>query len=191
MTLPSAASMIAIGASTGGIEALQVLMPYLKSPMPPILIVQHIQPNFAAKMIARLSQHTELDVITAPHKSFLKNDTIYVSPGGKHVIVNTQKQVELDDSAPVLKHKPSVDTMMQSVAESIGRSAIGIVLTGMGNDGYMGILAMKQVGCYTVGQDEESCVVYGMPRAAKAAGGISKELPLKEIGQWLKGVEPL
>ncbi|HAS8540216.1 TPA: chemotaxis response regulator protein-glutamate methylesterase [Vibrio vulnificus] len=181
--------LIAIGASTGGTEAVKHLLSALPASMPPIVITQHISAMFSGPFASRLDASCALSVSELTQGEVaLKANHAYVAPGDKHLMVfrrGGQLYAHLDDSPAVNRHKPSVDVMFGSVAESLKGKAIGVILTGMGKDGAQGMLQMKQQGAITVAQDEQSCVVYGMPRAAVECGAAMHVKPLNKLPQFL------
>ncbi|OZT85482.1 chemotaxis response regulator protein-glutamate methylesterase [Vibrio sp. 03_296] len=181
--------LIAIGASTGGTEAVKHLLSVLPASMPPIVITQHISAMFSGPFACRLDASCALSVSELTQGEVaLKANHAYVAPGDKHLMVfrrGGQLYAHLDDSPAVNRHKPSVDVMFGSVAESLKGKAIGVILTGMGKDGAQGMLQMKQQGAITVAQDEQSCVVYGMPRAAVECGAAMHIKPLNKLPQFL------
>lgn len=179
-----ARTIISIGASTGGTEALATLLMGLHRPLPGIIIVQHIPPMFSRLFAERLDHDTEFDCKEAETGDRIEPNTVHVAPGDKHLRIKMCPGGYMIDCQPgprVNGHCPSVDVMFHSVAEVAGKAAMGVILTGMGNDGAKGLLAMRQVGCPTLGQDEQSCVVYGMPRAAYEIGGVERQLPLSAM----------
>lgn len=186
--------VIAVGASTGGVQAFETLLCSLPPDLPAgIVLVQHMPRGFTASMAERLSQLTPFDVREAVDGERLVTGRVLIAPGGLHMQLRrsgAQYQVEVRDGPLISHHKPSVDVLLRSVAQCAGRNAIGVLLTGMGEDGARGLLAMRQAGAPTVAQDEASCVVYGMPRAAVQLGAASEVSPLESIGalllRWLK-----
>lgn len=161
--------VIAIGASTGGTEAIQRLICQLPNDISPIVIAQHIPAAFSASFARRLNSNADMTVIEAQGGEKLTAGTAYLAPGCAHLVVERRGMslyTKLLDTDPVNRHKPSVDVLFDSVAESVGKSALGVILTGMGKDGAKGLLNMKNKGSYTVAQDEASSVVWGMPGAA-------------------------
>lgn len=177
-------SMIAIGASTGGTEAISTLMAGLRPPLPGIVIVQHIPAMFSRLFAERLDSECFLHVKEAEEGETILPNTVYIAPGGKHMRVGRMGQrywLSCRPGPPVHSVCPSVDVLFDSVAECVGRHALGVILTGMGKDGAEGLLAMRKAGAHTIGQDPRSCVVYGMPHAAMAAGAVEWQLPLSEI----------
>ena len=173
-------NIIAIGSSTGGVEALIQLLQGWPDNCPPTLIVQHIGSNFSAALASRLDSHCAAKVQLAEHDQFLENGHVYIAPGGSHLTVHSAQRpyCRLTDADPVSGHKPSVDVLFASVAKVVGSRAVGAILTGMGSDGARGLLEMRNTGCVTFAQDKDSCVVYGMPRAAVELGAAANVLPL-------------
>lgn len=176
--------LLAIGASTGGVEALFELLQSFPANCPPTLIVQHMPPGFTSSLAQRLDRYVAPQVVEAEHRMPVEQGRVYIAPGGRHMQIrgSSRGQIILDDGAQVSGHKPSVDMLFTSVARFAGPDAVGVILTGMGRDGAEGLGAMRAAGAATFGQDEASCVVYGMPRAARAAGAVERELPLEQIG---------
>lgn len=176
--------IIAIGSSTGGVEALREIFKTLPNNLPPIVIAQHMPAQFTASFAARLNTLTDITVCEAQHGQILKHGHAYVAPGGRHLkIVRIDKtlKVQLTDEATVSGHRPSVDVLFSSVAKAVGSQSLGIILTGMGRDGANGLLEMKNLGAHTIGQNEASCVVYGMPRCAAEAGAVNVQCSLEKI----------
>lgn len=176
--------LIAIGASTGGVEALRDLFIRLPDNTPPIVVTQHMPEKFTHSFAARLNTLSKVSVKEAQNHDRLLPGHAYIAPGGIHmqiVKIGGQYVCKLDDGPPVSSHKPSVDVLFHSVAQCAGNKAIGVILTGMGKDGAQGMKAMRDNGAYNIGQNETSCVVYGMPQVAMKAGGVHKELPLSDI----------
>jgi two-component system, chemotaxis family, protein-glutamate methylesterase/glutaminase len=176
--------VIAVGASTGGIEAIAHFLSGLPSNMPPILIVQHMPADFTASFARRLNQSCALTVKEAQDKELLRPGTVYIAPGGKHMAIrnyNGNFGIAVFDGELVNRHRPSVNVLFNSVAELKGKNALGVILTGMGDDGASGLLAMHQRGAFTIAQDEASSVIYGMPHKALIAGGVSEIMPLDQI----------
>lgn len=178
--------LLAIGSSTGGVEALlQVLAPFPEN-CPPTVITQHMPASFTTSFAARLDRVCAPKVQEAFDGAPLKPGHIYLAPGGiAHLEVagGVQPHCRLREAAPVSGHRPSVDVLFHSVAEAYGRRATGVILTGMGRDGAAGLLAMRTAGASTIGQDEASSVVYGMPKAALEVGAVERQLTLSAIGQ--------
>ncbi|MNR81365.1 Chemotaxis response regulator protein-glutamate methylesterase [compost metagenome] len=178
--------LIAIGISTGGPPALQAVLPQLPSDLPvPVLVVQHMPPGFTRSLAERLDKLSGVRVKEAEQGEKLEAATVYIAPAGWHLTLKSDSRgtfVQLIDSSDSKTwHKPSVDVMMASVAMTYGSRALGLIMTGMGNDGTAGAGAMKRAGAPIWAQDEESCVVYGMPRAVFEAGVVDKVLPLPRI----------
>lgn len=176
--------IIAIGASTGGTEALSSILSCLPQKMPGIVIVQHIPPVFSKMFADRLNHQIALKVKEAQSGDIVEQGTVLIAPGGRHmrlVKVGNQLKVEVYSGEKVNGHCPSVDVLFDSVAKVVGRKAIGIILTGMGYDGAKGLLAMRRKGGRTIGQDEQSSVVYGMPKVAYNLGAVEKQASLNDI----------
>jgi len=180
--------LITIGASTGGVVAVQSLLMALPSHCPPVLITQHMPPAFTKSFAARLNQNSALSVVEASDGERIQSGHAYVAPGDSHLELGTSQRgmiCRLSNGQPVSGHRPSVDVLFQSVAEQVGQYAFGAILTGMGRDGADGLLAMRKAGAITLGQNESSCVVYGMPRAAKEIGAVTAELSIERIAHEL------
>jgi two-component system chemotaxis response regulator CheB len=176
--------VVAVGASTGGTEAIKEVLTRLPAEMPPIVMVQHMPETFTPSFASRLDSLSQLRVIEAQGGERLRPGTAYLAPGHSHMTVRRSAGgyvVELDKSAPVNRHRPSVDTLFQSVAKQVGKEATGIILTGMGKDGARGMLGMRNAGAWTIGQDQDSCVVYGMPREAAQIGAVAEVAALTEV----------
>lgn len=177
-------TVIAIGASTGGTEAISAILSRMPANSPGILVVQHIPPVFSESFAIRLNSMCTLRVRQARHLDELLPGTVLVAPGGCHMVLTECKGrylVELNTDPPVHYHRPSVDILFSSVALAAGRYAVGILLTGMGFDGAQGLLEMRRAGAPTVAQDEASCVVYGMPRRAIEVGAVDNGTHLSNI----------
>jgi len=180
----SADKIIAIGASTGGTEAILKILKDLPSTSPGIVVVQHIPPVFSAMFAERLNNSTNLNVKEAKTGDYVEQGKVLVAPGDKHMRIKkegSRYMVECFEGERVNGHRPSVDVLFESVAKEAGKDAIGVILTGMGHDGAKGLLAMKKSGAYTIGQDESSSIVYGMPRSAYNLGAVDAQLPLDRI----------
>lgn len=183
--------LIAIGASTGGTEALATVLNALRPPLPPIVIVQHIPPMFSRLFATRLDGECQVRVKEAENGDKLESGWVYVAPGDKQMRVkNTGGLMSLDvnPGPKVSGHCPSVDVLFESVSAQIGDSALGVIMTGMGEDGARGLLKMRQLGAVTLGQDEASCVVYGMPRAAYEMGAVCQQVPLSAIASTITSI---
>lgn len=177
--------IIAIGASTGGVEALRDIFLRLPANCPPIVVTQHMPETFTKSFAARLNGLSQVTVSEAKNHDRLKEGHAVIAPGGaahlKLVKIGADLVCKLEEGPPISGHRPSVDALFYSVAESAGARALGIILTGMGKDGAEGMKAMRDHGAYTIGQNQATCVVYGMPQMAAKAGAVHIELPLHEI----------
>jgi two-component system chemotaxis response regulator CheB len=176
--------LIAIGASTGGTQALEAVLVALPQNVPPVLVVQHMPKNFTHAFAQRLNQICRVEVREAKDNDPLMPGTVLIAPGGYHLMLNASKYgafVKVKDGPLVCRHKPSVDVLFRSVAKFAGKNAMGVIMTGMGDDGARGLKEMHDVGAYTLAQDEDSCVVYGMPQEAMKLGAVDKEVNLTEI----------
>jgi two-component system chemotaxis response regulator CheB len=177
--------VIAIGASTGGTEAVKQVLSALPAGLPPIIITQHISAMFSASFAARLNENSNINVQElSASRAPLTNGCAYVAPGDKHLVVvkrSNHLYCQLDDREAVNLHKPSVDVMFDAVAETVGSHAVGVILTGMGKDGAKGLLKMKQAGAQTIAQNEASSVVWGMPRVAVEMNAAKTVLDLNKI----------
>jgi two-component system chemotaxis response regulator CheB len=181
-------TLICIGASTGGVPAVCRVVLGLRSANCPIIVVQHMPPTFTARLAARLAQTTGLPAFEARDGTRLAPRTVWVAPGGSHMRVVRRGGgyvAQLSDETAVSGHKPSIDVLFRSVAAEAGANARAAILTGMGRDGADGLLTLKRTGCFTVAQDEATCVVYGMPKAAVALGAADQTLPLERIADAL------
>lgn len=185
---PRAASagsrIVAIGASTGGVEALTRLLTSLPRDAPGLVIVQHMPEGFTGSFARRLDQLCAINVREAVEGDPVEPGVALVSPGNRHLVLCGRPgrySVTLEDSAPVSRHRPSVDVLFLSAARVAGDDAVGVILTGMGADGAKGLLAMRAAGAATFAQDEASCVVFGMPREAIALGAVEHVLALDEM----------
>jgi len=161
--------VIAIGASTGGTEVIDQILVNLPTGCPGIVITQHMPEKFTEAFANRVNGKAKIYVKEAKNGDRLLTDIALIAPGGKHMLLKSDRNgywVEINDGLPVNRHKPSVDVMFRSVSKFAGDSAIGIICTGMGNDGAAGLFEMKNAGAYTIAQNEESCVVFGMPKEA-------------------------
>lgn len=184
-------TVIAIGASTGGTEALAKILTELRPPLPPIVIVQHIPPMFSRLFAERLDSECVLAVKEAANGDKLEANHVYVAPGSKQMSLKgygSVLQLDVRSAPKVNGHCPSVDVLFNSVAEKIGSKALGVILTGMGEDGARGLLKMREAGASTLGQDEATCVVYGMPRAAFEMGAVKQQLPLPAMAGAITGM---
>ncbi len=176
--------VIAIGASTGGTEAILSILSHLKPDVPGIVITQHMPPGFTKMYANRLNSKCALDVKEAETGDIIKPGKAFLAPGDKHLTVykeGSHYRVMCNEGIKVSGHCPSVDILFSSVAESVQKNALGIILTGMGADGATGLLLMHMQGAETIGQNEESCIVYGMPKVAYQTGAVKYQLPLQSI----------
>jgi two-component system, chemotaxis family, protein-glutamate methylesterase/glutaminase len=180
----ASSKIIFLGASTGGTEAIKEFLMGIPANCPPILIVQHMPEAFTASFARRLDALTAPKVIEAQGGERVEPGVVYIAPGHSHLQVKRSGNgyvTELLATPPVNRHRPSVDVLFDSAATLLGRQAIGVILTGMGKDGAQGMLRMRQAGAQTFGQDEASCVVYGMPREAFIVGAVGEQCGLDEM----------
>lgn len=176
--------VIAIGASTGGTQAIQAILSVLPANTAGITIVQHMPENFTSAFAERLNEICEMQVKEARDGDSVIPGRVLIAPGNYHMALKrsgANYYVNVKTGPRVNRHRPSVEVLFQSVARFAGANAVGVIMTGMGADGAEGLLAMKQQGAYTIAQDEGSCVVFGMPKEAIKRGGASKVLPLEKI----------
>ncbi len=177
--------VIAIGASTGGTEAILKVISQLPPTVPGIVIVQHMPKGFTRTFAERLNEVSYINVKEAEDGDRILNGRAYIAPGDFHVKVyrsGGQYKIQVLEGEKVNGHRPAVDVMMFSVAENVAANAFGVILTGMGNDGAQGLKAMKEAGAKTLGQNQATSVVYGMPKVAYELGAVDNQLPLDEIG---------
>lgn len=178
--------VVAIGSSTGGVEALITVLQNFPVNCPPTVITQHMPPTFTRSFAERLNRLCQPVVQEATDGARLEVGKIYLAPGGERHLQVTNSAApccRLVERDPVNGHRPSVDVLFDSVAELAGRNAVGVILTGMGRDGAAGLLKMRHAGARTLGQNEKTCVVYGMPRVAYELGAVEQQLPLGAIGE--------
>lgn len=176
--------LIIIGASTGGTEAIKEVLIHFPENSPGILVTQHMPQMFTKSFAERLDSLCKISVKEAEHNERVLPGHAYIAPGHSHLLLRrngTNYVIELNQGPPVNRHRPSVDVLFRSVANVAGANALGIILTGMGKDGALGLLEMRQAGSYTIAQDEASCVVFGMPREAIAVGAVCETVPLQNI----------
>lgn len=191
MQMPrSSYKAIALGISTGGPLSLQKLVPRMKKDMNiPMFIVQHMPPKFTKSLADRLNAMSEVDVKEAEHNETIKPGTVYIAPGGMHMTTRNgvagAATIQISDMPANTLHKPSVDVMISSVLKLYGKNTLGVIMTGMGKDGYEGIKQLKTMGGYCLAQDEATCVVYGMPKAIVDAGYADVIAPLEKISDIL------
>ena len=178
--------VVAIGASTGGVKAIKEILQQLPVDCPGVVIVQHMPELFTKQFALRLDQECEVSVKEAEEGDSILRGQVLIAPGNLHLTVKRSGAkyiVQLIDKPLINRHRPSVDVLFQSVARSVGKNAIGVILTGMGTDGAKGMLDMKATGAYTIAQDELSSVVYGMPKEAVKLKAIDKVLGLNQIAK--------
>jgi two-component system chemotaxis response regulator CheB len=176
--------VIAIGTSTGGTQALEAILTSLPKTVPGIVVVQHMPQRFTAMFAERLDSLAAIEVREARSNDRVLPGRALIAPGGHHMLLRrngAQYHVEVVDGPPVNRHRPSVDVLFRSVARFAGRNAIGVIMTGMGDDGARGLREMRDAGAATIAQDEASCVVFGMPREAIRLGGVEQVLSLSQI----------
>ncbi|WAP67401.1 protein-glutamate methylesterase/protein-glutamine glutaminase [Jiella pelagia] len=178
--------LVAIGSSTGGVEALMQVLSEFPANCPATVIVQHLPAAFTGSFAARLDRVSQARVVEAKGGEPLLPGHVYLAPGGqRHMIVKagSRPSVALVESETISGHRPSVDVLFTSIAKNFGGSTCGVILTGMGRDGAQGLLEMRRAGANTLGQDEESSLVYGMPRVANEIGAVARQLPLGKIAK--------
>ncbi|MYM36944.1 chemotaxis-specific protein-glutamate methyltransferase CheB [Duganella sp. FT94W] len=176
--------VVAVGTSTGGTQALEEVLSALPRVSPGIVVVQHMPEKFTAAFSARLDSVCQVRVKEAENNDRVLPGQVLIAPGGRHMLLRrngAQYFVEVVDGPLVNRHRPSVDVLFRSVARAAGANALGVIMTGMGDDGAAGMLEMLNAGARTVAQDEASCVVYGMPKEAVKRGGVEKSVPLNAI----------
>ena len=181
-----AETVIAIGASTGGTEAIKDVLGSLPEEMPPIVMVQHMPDTFTPSFARRLDSLSKLTVIEARGGERLHPGMAYLAPGHSHMRVRKSAGgfiLELSREEPVNRHRPAAVVLFRSVAEQVRHNGLGVILTGMGKDGAQGLLAMRQAGAWNIGQDQASCVVYGMPREAAEIGALDEVASLGDISR--------
>lgn len=179
----AADKVIGIGASTGGVEALFRVLAALPPNCPPVLVVQHMPATFTGGFAQRLNKECAVEVVEAAHRMPIRPGTVYIAPGGlTHMELQggSRGWIRLSDTEPVGGHRPAVNVLFNSLAK-LGAAAVGVILTGMGADGAQGLKLMRDAGARTFGQNEASCVVYGMPLAAREAGAVEQELSLAAL----------
>ena len=182
--VPRSEPLVAIGTSTGGTQALERVLGALPADAPGIVVVQHMPEKFTGAFAARLNSICAISVKEAETNDRVQAGVALIAPGGKHMLVRRSGAtyyVDVIDGPLVNRHRPSVDVLFRSVAKSAGANALGIIMTGMGDDGALGLLEMRKAGARTVAQDEQSCVVYGMPKEAVKMGAVDKTVPLDAI----------
>jgi len=181
-------ALIALGASTGGVEAIRAVLAQMPRDCPPIVIAQHMPPGFTSRFAARLDEVCALKVLEAEDRMVLQAGHAYVAKGDWHLRVEKssgQLKCRLSQDELTSGHRPSVDVLFESVAKTVGNMAVGAILTGMGRDGARGLKLMRDAGAYTVGQSKSSSLVYGMPRVAFEEGAVMEQAPVEEIASRL------
>ena len=176
--------IVAIGASTGGTEAIKEVLMRLPATVPGIVVVQHMPPRFTTAFAQRLNDLCAFEVREGEDQDSVYPGRCLIAPGNFHMLLRrsgTRYYVNVKTGPMVHHQRPAVDVLFRSVAKSAGRNAVGVILTGMGSDGADGLLMMRQAGSPTVGQDEASCVVYGMPKVAYEIGAVEKVVPLTDV----------
>ncbi|MBM5571819.1 MULTISPECIES: chemotaxis protein CheB [Deefgea] len=180
----STETIIAIGASTGGTQALEQVLTQVATNTPGIVIVQHMPEKFTSSFASRLNTRCKIEVREARNNDRILPGVALIAPGGKHLLIkraNNQYLVEVLDGPLVCRHRPSVDVLFRSAAAAAGKNAVGFILTGMGDDGARGMKEMFDMGATTYAQDHASCVVFGMPKEAIDMKGVSKIIPLAQV----------
>ena len=183
---PAGDKIIAVGASTGGTEAIREFLQAMPVSCPPIVIVQHMPEGFTRAFANRLNVDCDIEVKEAAHGDRLQAGRALIAPGNYHLLVHRSGLTyiaEVQEGPLVSRHRPSVDVLFRSVAKSIGDRAVGVIMTGMGDDGAQGLLEMRNSGAQTIAQDESSCVVFGMPREAIARDAVGAVVPLRRIAE--------
>lgn len=176
--------LLAIGASTGGTQAISQVFSRLPGTTPGTVVVQHMPESFTAAFARRLNEHSAMEIREAREGDTVTPGLALIAPGNKHMILRrsgTLYEVEIKEEPPVHYQRPSVDVLFHSVARQAGPNAVGVILTGMGADGARGLLAMREAGAHTIAQDEASCVVYGMPKEAVKLGAVDEIVPLNQV----------
>lgn len=176
--------LVAIGTSTGGTNALETILTELPPLSPPIAIVQHMPEKFTAQFAKRLNSICQVEVKEAEQGDEIAPGKVVIAPGNRHMTVRmsgARFYVDLKDGPPINRHRPSVDVLFRSVSKQVGKNSVGIIMTGMGDDGARGLLEMKNAGAYTIAQDEASSIVFGMPKEAIQLGAAEIILPLRKL----------
>ena len=184
--------VIAVGASTGGTEALRVFLAAMPADCPPIVIVQHMPEGFTRAFAERLNKECTIEVEEARDGTYLQTGQALIAAGNRHMVVNRSGEglfVQILDGPLVSRHRPSVDVLFRSVAVSVGAKAVGVIMTGMGDDGAQGLAEMNEAGAATIAQDEASCIVFGMPKEAIARGAVNLVVPLERIASTALNVQ--
>lgn len=182
----STEQLIIVGASTGGTEALKVFLMPMPADAPAILVAQHMPEAFTKSFADRLNGLCKMTVTEAVHNERVLPGHVYIAPGHSHMLVKRSGSnyvIELNQAAPVNHHRPSVEVLFRSAAQCVGANATGVMLTGMGRDGAVGMLEMRQAGAHNFAQDEATCVVYGMPRAAVEIAAAHESVPIQDMAR--------
>lgn len=182
-------AIVAIGTSTGGVQALEVVLPALPVTCPGVVVVQHMPAGFTAAFAERLDRICAVEVAEAADGDAVRTGRVLIAPGGRQLEVRRQGTgyvARVLDGPPVNRHSPSVDVLFRSVARAAGERALGIIMTGMGADGARGLGEMREAGADTVAQDGDSCVVHGMPKEALVLGAVGRELPLSALAEVIR-----
>lgn len=184
-------TIVAVGASTGGTEALRVFVEMLPADFPGVIIVQHMPEHFTTSFAERLNSLSKMTVKEAANGDTVMPGRVLLAPGNRHMLLQrsgARYYVQIKEGPLVSRHRPSVDVLFRSAARYAGKNAVGVIMTGMGDDGAKGMLEMKEAGASTIAQDEKSCVVFGMPKVAIELGGVQQVLPLTKIAQAVAGL---
>jgi two-component system chemotaxis response regulator CheB len=179
-----ARKIVTIGASTGGVEALKAVLTHLPSDCPPVLVTQHMPERFTASFAKRLNGECAMTVSEARHGDVVEQGHVYIAPGARHLeLARSAGRLvcRLTDDPPASGHRPSVDVLFRSAAQVAGADVVGVILTGMGKDGAEGMVRLRQAGATTLGQDEASSLIYGMPRVAFERGGVQRQYALNDM----------
>jgi two-component system, chemotaxis family, protein-glutamate methylesterase/glutaminase len=188
LSIDTTEKVIAVGASTGGTEALRIFLEMMPANSPGIVIVQHMPEHFTKSFAQRLNSLCRMEVKEAENNDVVYTGRALIAPGNKHLLLKRQGAryyVETKEGPLVCRHKPSVDVLFRSAARYSGPNTVGVIMTGMGDDGARGMKEMKDAGAYNIAQDEKSCVVFGMPNEAIKRGGVHNVLPLQKIAEEL------
>lgn len=182
-TLPSRIDVLVIGISTGGPNALAKFIPMLPANLGvPVLLVQHMPATFTKSLAKHLDSKSMLTVVEASDGQIIENNVVYIAPGSKHMIIKNDK-ISIIDTPPVNSCKPSVDVLFDSIPSKYKNNVVSLIMTGMGSDGMKGVRTLRKHGCYSITQSEESCVVYGMPRAVDEADLSDENVPLNSLAK--------